>query len=43
MTKDINYINNNYHNDNYLDGFDILNNNYYKTMFGSEELESRLY
>lgn len=43
MTKDKNYINNMFHNDDYLDGFEIVNNNYYRTIFGSEELESSLY
>ena len=43
MTKDTNYINNMFHNDNYLDGFEVVNNNYYRTIFRSEELESRLY
>lgn len=43
MTKDKNYINNMFHNNNYLDRFEVVNNNYYKTIFGSEELESGLY
>jgi len=43
MTKDKIYINNMFHNHNYLDGFEVVNNNYYKTMFGSNELENSLY
>jgi hypothetical protein len=32
------FIKNTYHYLDYLDGFEIINNNYYKTIFGSEEI-----